>query len=78
MEARYSIRKHPLRAECQVAPEMFEQVLPRLSTFMRPFVQIFQGQVAEQHAKTSNLFIENKSSKGFGCCKCYALSPRVC
>src|SRR6266487_2815426 len=52
MEARYTIRKHQLLAECQVAPEIFEQVLPRLSTFMTPFVKIFQGQVAEQHAKT--------------------------
>lgn len=53
MEARYTIRKHQLLAECQVAPEIFEQVIPRLSTFMTPFVKIFQGQVAEQHAKTS-------------------------
>src|SRR5215471_2856384 len=53
MEARYTIRKHQLLAECQVAPEIFEQGIPRLYTFMTPFVKIFQGQVAEQHAKTS-------------------------
>ena len=53
MEARYTIRKHQLLGECQVAPEIFEQVIPRLYTFMTPFVKIFQGQVAEQHAKTS-------------------------
>ena len=52
MEARYTIRKHQLLAECQVAPEIFEQVIPRLYTFMTPFVKIFQGQVAAQHAKT--------------------------
>src|SRR5882724_1252416 len=52
MDARYTIRKHQLLDECQVAPEIFEQVLPRLNTFMKPFVTIFQGQVAEQHAKT--------------------------
>ena len=52
MDARYTIRKHQLLDECQVAPEIFEQVMPRLSTFMKPFVTIFQGQVAEQHAKT--------------------------
>ena len=46
MEARYAIRKHQLLAECQVAPEIFEQVIPRLYTFMTPFVKIFQGQVA--------------------------------
>jgi SRSO17 transposase len=53
MDARYTIRKHQLLDECQVAPEIFEQVIPRLYTFMTPFVTIFQGQVAEQHAKTS-------------------------
>jgi SRSO17 transposase len=52
MEARYTIRKHQLLDECQVAPEIFEQVLPRLYTFMEPFVTIFQGQVADQHATT--------------------------
>src|SRR2546427_679299 len=51
MEARYAFRKSQLLDECQVAPEMFEQVIPRLSTFMKPFVSIFQGQVAAQHAK---------------------------
>jgi SRSO17 transposase len=53
MEARYTIRKHQVLAECQVAPEIFEQGIPRLSTFMTPFVKSFQGQVAEQHATTS-------------------------
>jgi len=52
MEARYAFRKTQLLDECQVAPEIFEQVLPRLYTFMTPFVKIFQGQIAEQHAKT--------------------------
>ncbi len=53
MDARYAIRKSQLLDECQVAPAMFEQVIPRLYTFMEPFVPIFQGQAAEQHAKTS-------------------------
>lgn len=53
MDVRYTIRKHQLLDECQVAPEIFAQVIPRLYTFMKPFVKIFQGQVAEQHAKTS-------------------------
>src|SRR6266852_383545 len=53
MEARYALRKSQLLDECQVAPAMFEQVMPRLSTFMKPFVSIFQGQTADQHAKTS-------------------------
>ena len=53
MEARYAFRKPQLLDACQVAPEMFEQVMPRLDTFLKPFVTIFQGQVAAQHAKTS-------------------------
>lgn len=52
MEARYALRKSPLLDECQIAPEIFEQVMPRLYTFMQPFVRIFQGQAADQHAKT--------------------------
>ena len=53
MDARYAIRKTQLLDECQVAPEIFEQVIPRLYAFMAPFVKTFQGQIAAQHAKTS-------------------------
>jgi SRSO17 transposase len=52
MDMRYTFRKRQLLAECQVAPEIFEQVIPRLYSFMAPFVTIFQGQMAEQRAKT--------------------------
>ena len=52
MEARYAIRKHQLLEECQVAPESFDQVMPRLSTFMAPFVETLQGQALTQHAQT--------------------------
>src|SRR2546422_6660619 len=52
MEARYAFRKSQLLDECQVAPEIFEQVIPRLYTFMKPFLRIFHGQAADQHAKT--------------------------
>ena len=41
MEARYATRKQQLLAECQVAPAVFDQVLPRLTTFMAPFVETF-------------------------------------
>jgi SRSO17 transposase len=53
MEARYAFRKSQWLDECQIAPEMFEQVIPRLYSFMKPFVKTFQGQTADQHAKTS-------------------------
>ena len=52
MDARYTIRKTQLLDECQVAPEIFEQVIPRLYAFMAPCVKTFQGQIAAQHAKT--------------------------
>jgi SRSO17 transposase len=52
MDARYAFRKTQLLDECPVAPEICEQVIPRLYTFMAPFVTTFQGQVAAQHAKT--------------------------
>ena len=52
MDARYLIRKNQLLQECQVAPEIFDQILPRLHTFMEPFVALFQGQALMQHAKT--------------------------
>jgi hypothetical protein len=52
MEARYAVRKSPLLDECQVTPEIFAQVMPRLETFMKPFVSLFQGQAAIQHANT--------------------------
>ena len=53
MEARYTIRKHQLLEECQVAPKIFDQVMPRLHTFMAPFVETFQGPTLMQQAKTS-------------------------
>jgi SRSO17 transposase len=52
MDARYAFRKRQLLEECQVAPEIFQQVIPRLYTFMEPFVKTFQGQAAAQHART--------------------------
>ena len=52
MDARYTIRKAQLLEECQVAPEVFEQVLPRLRTCMAPFVDTIQGQAPRAHAQT--------------------------
>jgi SRSO17 transposase len=53
MEARYPIRKHQLLEECQVAPESFDQGIPRWSTFMAPCVETLQGQALTQPAQTS-------------------------
>ncbi|MGH8060034.1 MAG: IS701 family transposase [Candidatus Entotheonellia bacterium] len=52
MEARYAIRKNQLVQECQIAPEIFHQVMPRLYTFMEPFVETWCGQALPQHART--------------------------
>ena len=41
MDAGYESRKRELLEECQVAPQVFERVLPRLETFMKPFVESF-------------------------------------
>ena len=46
MEARYALRKRQLLDECQMDPQNIEPVMPRLHTFMKPFVRIFQGQAA--------------------------------
>ena len=52
-EARYAPRKQQLLAECQVAPAIFDQVLPRLTTCMAPFVETFCRQELDQHAHPS-------------------------
>jgi SRSO17 transposase len=52
MEARYATRKQQLLAEWQVDPEIFDQVLPRLTTFMAPFVETFCRPELDQHAHT--------------------------
>lgn len=52
MDAQYATRKQQLLAECQVAPEIFHEVMPRLETFMRPFVRTFCRQEPVQHAHT--------------------------
>ena len=53
MDAPYATRKQPWLAECQVAPEIFHQVMPRLETCMAPFVRTFCRQEPAQHAQTS-------------------------
>ena len=52
MDARYTTRKQALLQECQIAPEIFAQVMPRLATFMAPFVESFRRQEPDQHAQT--------------------------
>ncbi len=53
MDARYTIRNNQWLDECQVAPAIFEPVMPRLHTFLAPFVDTCQGQAFSHHATTS-------------------------
>src|SRR5437867_4071438 len=53
MDAPYATRTPPLLAACQVAPESFHEVLPRLETCMLPFVRTFCRQEPAQQAPTS-------------------------
>lgn len=52
MEARYEVRKQELLEECQVAPNVFERVIPRLERFMEPYVEAFFRREPCQHATT--------------------------
>src|SRR3989449_155480 len=52
MEVEYATRKQPLLHECHVAPEIFHQVMPRLATFLAPFVRPFCRQEPAHHAHT--------------------------
>jgi SRSO17 transposase len=52
MEAEYATRRQQLLEECQVAPEIFDQVMARLETFMVPFVSTFRRQEPSAHAHT--------------------------
>ena len=52
MEAEHATRKQQLLEECQVAPEIFDQVMPRLATFMAPFVDPCCRQEPAEHAHT--------------------------
>jgi len=53
MEARYAARKNQLLQACQVAPEIFQEVMPRLHTFMEPFVATWHSQALHHQARTS-------------------------
>ena len=52
MDTEYAIRKRQWLEECQVAPEIFQQVMPRLATFLAPFVAPFCRQEPAEHAQT--------------------------
>src|SRR6266545_6302090 len=53
MEAEDATRKQQLLEECHVAPHIFDQVMPRLETFMAPFVATCCRQEPSAHAQPS-------------------------
>jgi len=55
MEPRYEQRKQALLEECRLAPEIFDQIMPRLERFMAPYLarlvrqeQVGHGQIFVQ------------------------------
>ena len=52
MEAQFEARKQELLAECEIASQVFEQVIPRLERFMGPFVARLVRQEQIDHALT--------------------------
>lgn len=52
MEAKYEARKQELLDECEMAPQVFDRVLPRLERFMEPFVSSLVRIEQCEHAST--------------------------
>ena len=50
MDAKFEARKESLLSECRVDPRVFEQVLPRLESFMEPFVDSLVRREQCEHA----------------------------
>ncbi len=52
MEAKFEARKQELLDECKLAPQVFDQVMPRLERFMKPFVESLVRREQVAHAST--------------------------
>ncbi len=52
MEADFEARKQELLDECKIAPQVFDNVMPRLETFMEPFVESLVRKEQVEHAQT--------------------------
>ena len=48
----FEVRKAAVLAECEVAPAIFERVVPRLERFMEPFVAALGRRERAEHALT--------------------------
>jgi len=67
MEARFEVRKQELLDECKIAPEVFQRIVPRLVSFMDPFlhslVRIKQCEHAETYMKGLLSDLERKNAE---------------
>ncbi|MGD9855359.1 MAG: IS701 family transposase [Planctomycetaceae bacterium] len=52
MDAPFDARKQALLEECEVAPQVFERVMPRLERFMEPLIESLGRTEQVQHART--------------------------
>jgi SRSO17 transposase len=50
MDAGFETRKQELMEECTMSPELFDEVTPRLESFMAPFVGVFVRKEQVRHA----------------------------
>ena len=76
MDARYTIRKAQLLEECQVVPAVFAPVIPRLLTFMEPFVDTLHGQAPRAHVQTYVRAIVSGTNFAGPFCACFACQNR--
>jgi hypothetical protein len=51
-EREFEVRKAAVLAECELAPQVFEDVVPRLEQFMEPFVTSLARKEQVSHALT--------------------------
>lgn len=52
MDRRFEARKVALLGECEVAPAVFRDVLPRLDRFMEPYIEVLKRSEQREHACT--------------------------
>ena len=80
MEARYARRKTELLQDCEVTPEIFDPVIPRLHRFLEPVVSSLSGHAPPQQARTyvSGLLsdVERKNVESIACLLYTSPSPR--
>ncbi len=51
-EGEFEKRRQELLDECQLAPQVFEEVMPRLESFMEPYVACLARSEQVNHAHT--------------------------